>query len=315
MATIKELINDVNTYLNPNIDQYSSKDLKTYKINGTWIDLIEDKYFSTESLFLLQKIENTILKSDQPILLITRLHHVFNKRLFELNQYRKTKLNKHLKDKHRLSLVDFNESVLRENYKKQCKKIITSEVINAETNPESELYTLKSFLNLPYMLKIHRTEDIEGKKLLFHLDRFVEEASKVFMVLDEILYDYENFKMVIYDDYFKTYYKTNSRKIQVDLKLKDLAYFYYFALEMGFFKFHPERKMNKKLMVDFFENNFMYTDYKSGSMKEFQSFEKHLSDAARENNRFKNAFINTMLKKLEEFKKINLTSVERYSFN
>lgn len=315
MATIKELINDVNSYLNPNIDQYSSKDLKTYKINGTWIDLIEDKYFRTESHFLLQKIENTILKSDQPILLITRLHHVFKKRLFELNQYREIKLNKHLKDKHRLSLVDFNESVLRENYKKQCKKIITSEVINAETNPESELYTLKSFLNLPYMLKIHRTEDIEGKKLLFHLDRFVEEASKVFMVLDEILYDYENFKMVIYDDYFKTYYKTNSRKIQVDLKLKDLAYFYYFALEMGFFKFHPERKMNKKLMVDFFENNFMYTDHKSGSMKEFQSFEKHLSDAARENNRFKNAFINTMLKKLEEFKKINLTSVERYSFN
>lgn len=315
MATIKELINDVNSYLNPNIDQYSSKDLKTYKINGTWIDLIEDKYFRTESHFLLQKIENTILKSDQPILLITRLHHVFKKRLFELNQYREIKLNKHLKDKHRLSLVDFNESVLRENYKKLCKKIITREVINAETNPESELYTLKSFLNLPYMLKIHRTEDIEGKKLLFHLDRFVEEASKVFMVLDEILYDYENFKMVIYDDYFKTYYKTNSRKIQVDLKLKDLAYFYYFALEMGFFKFHPERKMNKKLMVDFFENNFMYTDHKSGSMKEFQSFEKHLSDAARENNRFKNAFINTMLKKLEEFKKINLTSVERYSFN
>ena len=31
MATIKELINDVNTYLNPNIDQYSSKDLKTYQ--------------------------------------------------------------------------------------------------------------------------------------------------------------------------------------------------------------------------------------------------------------------------------------------
>ena len=75
----------------------------------------------------------------------------------------------------------------------------------------------------------------------------------------------------------------------------------YFALEIGFFKFHEERKINKKLLLDFFENNFMYTDAKSGSIKEFKNFEKHVSDAAKEEERFKIAFIKNMYKKLEEY--------------
>jgi hypothetical protein len=134
------------------------------------------------------------------------------------------------------------------------------------------------------------------------------------MLLDEILYDYENFRIIVYDDYFKNYYKINSRKLQLDLKLKDVAYFFYFVLETGFFKFHPERKMNKKLLIDFFENNFMYTDSKSGLSREFQSFTKHLSDAAKEDERFKKSFIKDMLNKLDEYDKIDLQLVERYIF-
>lgn len=312
MATIKELINDVNTYLNPNIDIYFSEKSTTYKINDTWIDLIGDKYFSIESQFVLQKIENTLLRSEKPILIVARLHHIFSKRLNELNKYREDKLINYLNKYHRTSVIDFEDSKEQAIYKKQCKIIITQEMIEAETNPKNELFTLKSFLNLPLMQSLHKKEKLESKKLLFHLDSYVQEVTKVFKVLDEILYDYENFKIVIYDDYFKSYYNVNSRKLQVDLKLKDLAYFFYFALEIGFFKFHTERKINKKLLLDFFENNFMYTDAKSGSIKEFKNFEKHVSDAAKEEGRFKIAFIKNMYKKLEEYEKINLNTVERY---
>jgi hypothetical protein len=40
--TIKELVKEINEYLNPNIDKYESKDSKTYKINDVWIDNIKD---------------------------------------------------------------------------------------------------------------------------------------------------------------------------------------------------------------------------------------------------------------------------------
>lgn len=312
MATIKELINDVNTYLNPNIDIYCSDKSITYKINNTWIDLIEDKYFSIESQFILQKIENTLLRSEKPILIVTRLHHIFRKRLNELLLYREHKLKIYLSKYHRTSVIDFEDSKVQELYKKQCKVIITQKMIEAETNPKSELFTLKSFLNLPLMQSLHKKEKMESKKLLFHLDTYVQEVNKIFMVLDEILYDYENFKIVIYDDYFKSYYKINTRKIQLDLKLKDVAYFYHFVLETGFFKFHPERKMNKKLLINFFENNFMYTDQKSNKPKEFINLIKHASDAAKESVRFKDSFIKEMTNRYEEFSKINLQKVERY---
>lgn len=129
-------------------------------------------------------------------------------------------------------------------------------------------------------------------------------------MLDDIVYDYENFKMVVYDDYFKSYYNLHTRKIKVDLKLKDMAYFFYFVLETELFKFHPERKMNKRLLLDFFEKNFMYSDVK-GMPKEFSMLVKHISDAAKEDIRFKKAFINEMKSKLEKFDKIDLSTLER----
>ncbi len=88
MATIKELVKEINEYLNPNIDKYESKDSKTYKINDVWIDKINDKYFFNETLFLLQSIENTILKTNEPILIIKRIHHIFKNRIVELNKYK-----------------------------------------------------------------------------------------------------------------------------------------------------------------------------------------------------------------------------------
>ncbi len=313
MATIKELTKEINDYLYPNIDRYSSKEIKTYKINETWIDLIEDKYFTNESIFLLQKIENTILKSEEPILIITRLHHIFKKRIVELQQLSKQNFEKHLRTFHRVSEVDFNETKIKKEYEKKCKnKVITQKIVDEETQPETELYKLKSFLKMPFMLALHKKEDLENKKLIYHLDQFMREANQIFTVLDEIIYDYENFKMVIYDDYFKSYYKINSRKIQLDLKLKDVAYFYHFVLEMGFFKFHPERRMNKKLLINFFENNFMYTDQNSNKPKEFINLIKHASDAAKESVRFKDGFIKEMTNRYEEFSKINLQKVERY---
>jgi hypothetical protein len=89
-----------------------------------------------------------------------------------------------------------------------------------------------------------------------------------------------------------------------------MAYFFYFVLETELFKFHPERKMNKKLLLDFFEKNFMYSDVK-GTAKEFSMLIKHISDAAKEDIRFKNAFINEMKSKLEKFDKIDLSTIER----
>ena len=83
MATIKELVKEINEYLNPNIDKYESKDSKTYKINDIWIDNIKDKYFFNQTLFLLQSIENTVLKTNEPILVIKRIHHNFKKEQIE----------------------------------------------------------------------------------------------------------------------------------------------------------------------------------------------------------------------------------------
>ena len=96
MATIKELVKEINEYLNPNIDKYESKDSKTYKINDVWIDNIKDKYFSSETLFLLQSIENTILKTNEPILIINRIHHIFKNRIVELNKYKIVHIEKYL---------------------------------------------------------------------------------------------------------------------------------------------------------------------------------------------------------------------------
>lgn len=310
MATIKELVKEINEYLNPNIDKYESKDSKTYKINDVWIDKINDKYFFNETLFLLQSIENTILKTNEPILIIKRIHYIFKNRIVELNKYKIVHIEKYLTQYHRYSLVDFNDSIALERYKKECKKVVTQDLIDSATEKNIELFKLKSFCNLPFIKSVHINVDVEDKKLLFHLDRYMDELYSVFLLLDDIVYDYENFKMVVYDDYFKSYYNLHTRKIKVDLKLKDMAYFFYFVLETELFKFHPERKMNKKLLLDFFEKNFMYSDVK-GTAKEFSMLIKHISDAAKEDIRFKNAFINEMKSKLEKFDKIDLSTIER----
>jgi hypothetical protein len=310
MATIKELVKEINEYLNPNIDKYESKDSKTYKINDVWIDKINDKYFFNETLFLLQSIENTILKTNEPILIIKRIHHIFKNRIVELNKYKIVHIEKYLTQYHRYSLVDFNDSIVLERYKKECKKLVTQDLIDSATEKNIELFKLKSFCNLPFINSVHLKADVEDKKLLFHLDRYIDEVYSVLLLLDDIVYDYENFKMVVFDDYFKSYYNIHTRKIKVDLKLKDMAYFFYFVLETELFKFHPEKKMNKKLLVDFFEKNFMYSDIK-GTPKEFNMFVKHISDAANEHKRFKTAFINEMKTKLEKFDKIDLSTLLR----
>ena len=63
--------------------------------------------------------------------------------------------------------------------------------------------------------------------------------------------------------------------------------------------------MNKKLLINFFENNFMYTDEK-GNPKHFKRFIKEISDVKNEDKKSQENFANELISKLEEFKSVKL---------
>jgi hypothetical protein len=106
MATINELKTEINNYLFPNILEFKLNGEIEYQINGIWIDQIKENYFFNESLILTQMIEDTASKSDNPILIIERIKHLFERRIFELNSWKKTSLIDYLMKHHAVAISD-----------------------------------------------------------------------------------------------------------------------------------------------------------------------------------------------------------------
>lgn len=158
--------------------------------------------------------------------------------------------------------------------------------------------------------EIHQNENFADIKLLYHIYEFNNNVRLIFNLLEEIIHDYVNFKIVKFDDYFKSFYNEHANKIQVNLKLKDLAYFFYFVYSSGLFVMHQDKSRNKKMLMEFFVKNFMYTST-SGNPTHFKKFIKEISDVTTEDTKFQNAFADELIYKLNKFKSLNILQFER----
>jgi len=266
--------------------------------------LIKENYFFNESLLLTQNIENTILKSAEPIVIITDIHDIFEIKLKELKSWKTKSLTEYFIETHRFA-KDENTNGLS---KEQCDKEVTKRITEKQLNGISEthkLYRLFSFTKMVRAMKIHQNEDFESIKLLYHLHEFITNVEMVKSLLDEIIHDYEKFKIIRFDDYFKSFFAEHVNKIQVNLQLKELTYFYWFVEQNKLFSMHHDSLKNKKMLEEFFENNFMYTDAK-GNPKHFKRFIKEISDVKYEDNKSQENFANELISKLEEFKSVKL---------
>lgn len=307
MATIKELKKEINNYLYPNILECNIEGEVEYQINDIWIDQLKENYFFNESLILTQMIEDTVSKSDNPISIIDVIKYIFEKRLVQLDSWKKTSLTDYFTNYHAIASSENNQEI--NSYEKSKVKNINANHL-LRLNEKDKLYKLSAFYNMIKGDEIHQNENFADIKLLYHIYEFNNNVRLIFNLLEEIIHDYVNFKIVKFDDYFKSFYNEHANKIQVDLKLKDLAYFFYFVYSSGLFVMHQDKSRNKKMLMEFFVKNFMYTST-SGNPTHFKKFIKEISDVTTEDTKFQNAFADELIYKLNKFKSLNILQFER----
>jgi hypothetical protein len=305
MATITQLTTDINNYLNPNIDEYHIGEEVDNQINGIWIDQIKDNYFFNESLIMVQTIEDTILKSEKPILIIKLIKDLIESRLIDLKCWKTLSLPEYFVKHHRIAISDIN---FEEKSSYKIKKITEDSLIKAKN--QDNLFKLLTFKNMVLGDAIHQNEHFVNIKLLYHITEFINCVEMIQKMLNEIIQDHTNFGVVRFEDYFKTFYSENANKIQVDLKLKELAYFFHFVLETKLFIMHPDKRKNKKMLMEFFVKNFMYTDGK-GNPKHFIKFIKEISFVSNEDKKNQEKFVDDLINKLIKFKSLDLLHLQR----
>lgn len=309
MATIKELKLEITQFLNPNITKYSFEGKTTFEINNTWIDKLPENYFFTSSLILVQHIESTCLKSSEPIFIIKEVREIFEKRISRLKNWKKESISDYLKKEHNYAIDNNLDGISKALFEKQVSRQITQENID-KSKPETTLFKIGSFVNMVKSDGVHQNEQFEYLILLYFINEFIIYLEMVKSLLDEIIEDNKNYKIVTFDDYFKSFYNDNTNKIQVKLKLKDLAYLFYFFYTSGLFKMHEDSRKNKVMLMDFFEKNFMYTDANE-QPKHFKKFIKEVSDVTSDDVKHQLNFSDQLIKKIEEFKLVELYKVER----
>lgn len=309
MATIKELKTEISQFLFPNITHYTFQEETAFKINDIWIDKIPDNYFFNETFLLVQMIDNTTLKSSEPILIIEEVYAIFEERLKELKSWKEQKFLDYLKIFHNYASDDNLNGLSKEKFDKEVLKKITKERLNnaKESHP---LFKLRSFVNMVSEESVNKNEYFEFVKVLYHINEMIVNVEMVKTLLLEIITDNKKYKIVQFDDYFKSFYNQHANKVQVDLKLKDLAYFYYFVLTSNLFIMHPDERKNRKMLKEFFMKNFMYTDAK-GNPVHFKNFIKEISDLSTEDSKFQEKFVEGLIYKLNQFKSVNLFKLER----
>jgi hypothetical protein len=307
MATINELKKEINNYLFPNILNYDIEGEVEYQINGIWIDQLKEDYFFNESLILTQMIEDTVSKSDNPISIIDIIKYIFEKRLVQLDSWKKTSLNDYFIEHHAIAISENDQDII--SYKQSKVKKINADHL-LKLNEKDKLFKLSAFYNMIIGDKIHKKEEFADIKLLYHIYEFKNNVRLIFNLLEEIIHDYVNFKIVKFDDYFKSFYNEHANKIQVDLKLKDLAYFFYFVYSSGLFVMHQDKSRNKKMLMEFFVKNFMYTST-SGNPTHFKKFIKEISDITTEDAKFQRAFADELIYKINKFKSLDILHFER----
>jgi hypothetical protein len=309
MATIKELKTEISQFLFPNITHYTFQEETAFKINDIWIDKIPDNYFFNETFLLIQKIDNTTLKSSEPILIIDEVYAIFEERLKELKSWKEHKFLDYLKIFHNYASDDNLNGLSKETFDKEVLKKITKERLNnaKECHP---LFKLRSFVNMVSEEGVNKNEYFEFVKVLYHINEIIVNLEMVKTLLLEIISDNKKYKIVQFDDYFKSFYAVHVNKIKVDLQLKELAYFYWFVEQSNLFSMHHDKNKNRKMLQDFFEKYLMYTDAK-GNPKHFKRFIKEISDVKFDESKSRENFANNLISKLEQFKVIELFKVGR----
>ena len=63
-------------------------------------------------------------------------------------------------------------------------------------NEKDKLFKLSAFCNMIIGDKIHQNEEFAGIKLLYHMYEFNNNVRLIFNLLEEIIHDYVNFKIV-----------------------------------------------------------------------------------------------------------------------
>lgn len=309
MATIKELTKEINDYLFPNIEEFNFEGETAYQINGLWLDNIKENQFFNDTLFLIQTIEGTILSSKNPISIIKDTQQKFNQRLIDLKSYRKSSIAKYLAGFHRISIIDdINEKIIEQYQNEVPKKISKDDLENV--GPSHRLFILLSFKTMIIRRKIHKTESFDSIKLLYHIENYIQNIEMVNVLLNEIITDNEKFEIFRFDDYFKSFYNEHVNKVQVDLKLKHLAYFFHFVSISGLFVMHPDKRKNKKMLMEFFVKNFMYTDG-LGNPNHFKNFIKEVSYVKDGFDEVQFSFVEDFIHRLNEFKSVNLFNYYR----
>lgn len=304
MATIKELNTEINNYFFPNILQCEVNGGIDYQINGIWIDQIKENYFYNETIALIQMIENTVSTSGNPILIINDLKSNFEKRFEELNAWKKIRLTEYLMKYHAVAMSENEQEVI--SYEKSKVKKITLDMINQVKEP-GKLFNLHAFYNLVKSDEIHHKEEFENIKLLHHMNDLINNMKLIIDLLNEIVYDHNAYKIVKFEHYFKSYYHQYNNKVQVKLKLKDLAFFFHFVTLCDVFVMHSDKYKNKRMLMDFFMKNFMYTNT-DGDPVHFKNFTKEVTDATtiEVENKFKDNFADELIGKLNYFKSKSL---------
>lgn len=307
MATIKELKTEIKDYLFPNILNYDIKGEVDFQINGIWIDQVKEKYFFNESLLLIQLIEDTVSKSDNPILIIIEIKKIFEERIHQLMAWKKMPITEYLLQNHAVAISD-NEDDMDFYEQSKVKKITINMLSNLAI--DHKLYKLSAFYNMIVSDNIHNKDDFSSIKLLYHIYDLINNVKMIITLVDEIISDNQKYNIVKFDDYFKSFYNEHANKIQVDLKLKDLAYFFYFVYSSGLFVMHQDKSRNKKMLMEFFVKNFMYTST-SGNPTHFKKFIKEISDITTEDVKFQRAFAEELIYKINKFKSLDILHFER----
>lgn len=304
MATIKELNTEINNYFFPNILQCNINGSIDYQINGIWIDQIKENYFYNETLALIQMIENTVSTSDNPILIINNIKSNFEKRFEELNAWKKIRITEYLMKYHAVAISENEQDVI--SYQQiKVKKINLDMII--QTKEPGKLFNLHAFYNLVKSDEIHNKEVFENIKLLHHINDLINNMKLIIDLLNEIVYDHNAYKIVKFEHYFKSYYHQYNNKVQVKLKLKDLAFFFHFVTLCDVFVMHSDKYKNKRMLMDFFMKNFMYTN-SNGDPVHFKNFTKEITDTTtiEVENKFKDSFVDDLIGKLNQFKSTSL---------
>lgn len=307
MATIKELRTEINNYLFPNILDCKINGELEYQINGIWIDQMKENYFFNESLLLIQLIEETVSKSDSPVLIIQEIKVIFEKRMDELKAWKKMPIIEYLLKSHALAISDNQDDI--DLYEQSKVKKITLDMLS-NLAIDHKLFKLSAFYNIIVSDDLHKKDDFSSIKLLFHICDFIDNVKMIITLVDEIITDHQMYNIVNFDDYFKSFYNEHSNKVQVDLKLKDLAYFFHFVLYSGLFVMDHNKKKNKLKLMEFFMKNFMYSDAKNNP-RHFKRFIKEVSVLETDIVQDQIEFSDSLIYKLNKFKSVNLFDLYR----